>query len=81
MERPQSVKGPIKGLTYSVDGSVLAGFGTNNSIALWDTSDGHIIAVLTCQACASQPIALAFSDDALSLAVASASQIVWYAVP
>jgi len=41
LERPQNLKGPIKGLVFSVDGQVLAAFGTSNYIALWDMSDGR----------------------------------------
>lgn len=79
LDRPQNLKGSIKGLAYSIDGQVLAAIGTNNYIALWDMSDGHLLTGISCQACGNLPIlTVAFSDDGLTLVAASPSQIVWY---
>ena len=81
LERPENLKGTVKGLAYSPDGSLLAGYGTNSYIALWDARDGRVIGTVNCQACGSGPIlGLRFADDGMMLAVASASQIVWFAV-
>jgi len=80
LERPDSLKGPIKGLAYSPDGTVLAGYGANNYIALWDASEGRVLGAVSCQACGAGPLlALAFADDGMTMAVASASQVVWFA--
>ncbi len=79
LDRPQNLKGPIKGLVYSVDGQVLAAIGMNNYIALWDMSDGHLLTGISCQACGNLPIlTIAFSDDGFTLVAASPTQIVWY---
>ena len=79
LDRPQNLKGSIKGLAYSDDGQVLAAIGSNNYIALWDMSDGHLLTGISCQACGNLPIlTIAFADDGLTLVAASPSQIVWY---
>jgi WD40 repeat protein len=81
LERPQNLKGPIKGLAFSLDGDVLAAYGTNSYIGLWRVSDGQLLGGVSCQSCDPSLLTIRFSDDGLSLAaVTSRNQVVWWTV-
>jgi WD40 repeat protein len=82
LERPQNLKGPVKGLAFNPAGDVLAGYGTNSYIALWRVSDGQLLGGVSCQSCDPSLLTIHFSDDGLSLAAVTArNQVVWWTVP
>jgi WD40 repeat protein len=81
LERPQNLRGPIKGLAFNPTGDVLAGYGTNSYIGLWRVSDGQLLGGVSCQSCDPSLLTIDFADDGLSLAtVTSRNQVVWWTV-
>lgn len=82
LEKPQNLRGPIKGLAFSPDGDLLAAFGANNYIALWDVNDGRALTGLNCQQCGAAPfLTVAFSADGMLLATVSTNnQMLWWRV-